>query len=675
MAQILPEVPMVKTSPEVVRVHRALKQLPDDNFVVWHRLHIHAEPGPDFWLLYQGRHALLIKVSGLSLAGAQRFGQADLFGTAAGRPAEAEHRAMLAFAQAQEAEARDLLGRMPGWILFPNLTRPDLRLLASHAEVPPGITWVGKEELVGSALRARLLGGLSLPLSPEQVTWMRCLFTPEVIIPAAFTVRKPVERHTAAQATLQLMDYDQEAVLKTDLELSAEGRAAAGDFGLRLINGVAGSGKSLIVVYRAKLLRQLYPEKKILGLTHNRPLIRDLQARYRALPPQTPAVEWRTFNQWCKKLWPDKATWRDPVALSSRERIVLQIWQAHLGDTAVSERMLLEEIDWIKDRLIFSVSDYLRAERIGRGFALSEVQRKRVYAAYRAYQDELKACERADWGDIPRMIWSWLQAGRIRLPQYDAILVDEAQFFAPIWFELIKRAVRPGTGHLFLVADPTQGFLRRRQSWVASGLEVRGKVHQLKKSYRTTREILDFATLLYRTRLGEDDDEEIVAPDLMDMPHGTVPTIIVLTSGQDEITRVVNEVERLVAQGLPRRDVLVIHADWKGVDRVIERLGKKLGLGAVVDPKKQDPSDAVRVCTLNAATGLESPIVFLAGVRSLFEQEQSVRLSEEERAELVRDNTRKLYMAITRAGQRLMLTYVGELPEALRKLRTDGSAN
>lgn len=581
---------------------------------------------------------------------------------------------MLAFAESQDGEVRVLVGKLPGWIVFPNLTRADLKLLEPLGERPPGITWVGREELGEGALAAKLTGGLSGGMSVEEVARLRAVLAPEVVIPASFTVRKALARNTGAQATLQMMDYDQERVLKTDLDLSAEGRAAARDFGLRLINGVAGSGKSLIVVYRAKLLRQMYPDKRILGLTHNRPLIRDLRARYRALPPQTPAVEWKTFNQWCKSLWPDKATWRDPVALSSRERIVMQLWQAHLGDTAISERMLLEEIDWIKDRLIFSASDYLRAERIGRGFALSEAQRRKVYAAHRAYQDELKARQRADWGDIPRMIWRWLQAGRIRMPQYDAILVDEAQFFAPIWLELIKRAVRPGTGHLFLVADPTQGFLRRRQSWVASGLEVRGKVHHLKKSYRSTREILDFATLLYRTRLGADEDEEIVAPDLMDMPHGMVPMIIVLTSEQDEITRVANEVERLVGQGVPRRDILTIHADWRGVDRLIERLEKKLGQGAAVDPKKHDPSDAVRVCTLNAATGLESPIVFLAGVRSLFEQEQSVRLSEEERAELVRDNTRKLYMAITRAGQRLMLTYVGELPEALRKLRTDGSA-
>lgn len=69
---------------------------------------------------------------------------------------------------------------------------------------------------------------------------------------------------------------------------------------------------------------------------------------------------------------------------------------------------------------------------------------------------------------------------------------------------------------------------------------------------------------------------------------------------------------------------------------------------------------------LNAATGLESPIVFLVGMRELYEQEQSLRLSEEERLELIRDNTRKLCMAITRAGQRLVITYAGEIPEVFR---------
>ena len=71
------------------------------------------------------------------------------------------------------------------------------------------------------------------------------------------------------------------------------------------------------------------------------------------------------------------------------------------------------------------------------------------------------------------------------------------------------------------------------------------------------------------------------------------------------------------------------------------------------------------VLELNAGAGLESPIVFLVGLRDLFEEEQSLRLSDEERESLIRDNTRKLYMAATRAGQRLVLTYAGDLPAVL----------
>jgi superfamily I DNA/RNA helicase len=92
------------------------------------------------------------------------------------------------------------------------------------------------------------------------------------------------------------------------------------------------------------------------------------------------------------------------------------------------------------------------------------------------------------------------------------------------------------------------------------------------------------------------------------------------------------------------------------------------GSEAAVDPTQAPPEDQIRVCSLNAATGLESPIVFLLGVRDLYEREQSIRLSDEERLELMRDNTRKLYMACTRAGQRLVLTYVGPVPEGLREV-------
>jgi superfamily I DNA/RNA helicase len=280
-----------------------------------------------------------------------------------------------------------------------------------------------------------------------------------------------------------------------------------------------------------------------------------------------------------------------------------------------------------------------------------------------SYQKSLGEDKR-DWWDVPQQIWKSMGKRQSDFPKYDFILIDEAQFFAPIWIQIILRTLA-SSSHLYIVADPTQGFLGRGTSWKSLGLDARGRTHLMRHSYRTTREILDFATLLYRQRLANEKDDDILVPDLLNMPGGAFPQVIPLTSPQDEIARVANEVADFVKQGLPRKHLLLLHPDGEGVKRLIQAIEDRLGKGAAMDPKETYPGNYVRVTTLNAGAGLESPIVFLVGVREIFEQEQSLRLSDSERERLIRDNTRKLYMAATRAVQRLVLTYVGVLPEVL----------
>lgn len=552
---------------------------------------------------------------------------------------------------------------MPTAVLFPNLSAKQVN--ASRPAIAQA-EWVNKEQLSPDRLAAWLNGRLSPPLAVTQLDAIRTQFTPEVIVPSAFTVRKPPERHTEAALDTYLLDYDQEYALKLDLDLPQTGQATAKDFQLRLINGVAGSGKSLIVIYRAHILRQLFPRKRILVLTHNRALNYDLRRRYQRLSKGDQGVGLHTFMGWCRRNWPQEKPWRDLIHYRERLELATQVWHEHLRETAVSEHMLLDEIDWYKDRLLFSQADYLAADRTGRGFALGESMRQRLYEAMTRYHDTLQQRHLMDWGDVPRQIWRFWHEGEVALPRYDIILVDEAQFFAPLWFEIIKRILTPDTGHLFLVADTSQGFLKRRQSWLSSGLEVRGRVHRLTKSYRTTREIMDFATLLYRTRLPHDEDD-IVAPDMFHMPHGVLPIVIPLTSEQDEVTRVINEIRLLQQNKIPWQDILIIHASREGTSHITTRLNKAFGAKTAVDPGRDEPQNQIRVCSLNAATGLESPIVFLMGIHDLYQMEQSIRLSDEERGELVRDNTRKLYMACTRAGQRLVITYVGPLPDVLNQ--------
>ncbi len=105
------------------------------------------------------------------------------------------------------------------------------------------------------------------------------------------------------------------------------------------------------------------------------------------------------------------------------------------------------------------------------------------------------------------------------------------------------------------------------------------------------------------------------------MPPGVFPEIIPLTSPQDEITRIANELAGSVKQGYPKKDLLLLH---------------------------------------------NNVVKLLAGPREIFDDEQSLQLSNDECEALIRENRRKLYMATTRTGQRLVSTYMGESLIALK---------
>jgi hypothetical protein len=664
MAHILPDTPPQTLPAEVLRTFRALKTLPDD-FYVWHHLAPWQLNTPDFLVIHEDGRVLLLKVSPALSRQARPVIQLELIEDTRTPLGQSEAKILDAFITSLKFPADQLVETL---VLFPNI--PDEQVQASRLKRVVGDPqWAGKELLQAET---GAVWNTLLPSSPMDGIWLEKLrqrFTPEVVVPAEMTVRMPVDRRIEAGLTAYLLDYNQESAVKSDLDIPSESLAITTDFRLNIINGVAGSGKTLILLYRLRLLYHLYPEKHYLVLTHNRPLNHDMQGRFARLDGELPInIEWCTFNGWCFDHWPKGMKWVDPLSQKERQVVLDDVWHKHLKDTIISVSMFRSEIDWLKDQPPSSRKDYLVMDRRGRGFGLNTEQRQKMYDALLAYQKSLKEQQILDWGDVPRCIWQSMEQGKLQLPQYDVILVDEAQFFAPLWIKIIQRVINLRNGHLFIVADPTQGFLGRGTSWKSFGLEARGRTHHLRFSYRTTREIMQFATLLYRLRLAEEKDEDILAPDLYNMPNGSFPQIIPLTSPQDEITRVANEVENFVRQGCPKRDLLLLHAEGKGVNSLIQAINDRLGKDAAIDPKDTYPGDYVRVTTLNAGAGLESPIVFLSGVRHLFEEEQSLRLSDDERETLVRDNTRKLYMAATRAGQRLVLTYVGELPDSLNQM-------
>jgi hypothetical protein len=231
MAQIIPATPIQGSSPEVIRLFHVLKRLPEE-MVISQRLPTLHGAGPDF-LVIAGERLLFTAVSPATPQDAQHNQQPDLFAQESAAIGETEEAMLLAFV----TKLKGALA-VPTAVLFPNLTTKQIQ--AIRPTTAPSV-WVGKEWLSPDKLTEWLNGRFSAPLTPEQMDHIRQLFTPEVIVPAAFTVRQPIERHTEAGLTPYLLDYDQEHALKLDLNLPQAGHKTAQDFQLRLINGVAGS--------------------------------------------------------------------------------------------------------------------------------------------------------------------------------------------------------------------------------------------------------------------------------------------------------------------------------------------------------------------------------------------------------------------------------------------------
>jgi superfamily I DNA/RNA helicase len=641
---------------------------------------------PDFLVLHNNATAFVIAVDACTEGDLDESLHGSLFADEVARPPSVAETGALLRQRVRTfidtALALDVAGgsaapgppAVYGVVLYPQAPHEKLRELWIQNPLDD-CYWLGEEhvtpEKLAICLRKLATGGLK----ERHLARLRSHFSPESVVPPRLSTRAPRRRNVAAEYTPLLLDYDQEAWAKNRLRLSdeaamvAEDRAAYGE--ASLVTGVAGSGKSLVLLFRACTQAQLDPQSRSLVITHNKALRHELEVRFGELGRPL-NVEWHTFFSWAEIGLSSLAGGRRNMAqYSARDGLIAQAIQAEGGKvTGQWVEFVRDEIDWMQDRAITNLNDYLAVERAGRGVRLNPEQRRALHAVYQRYLGLLSSRQEEDWSGRALRFWQEIEQGAIRLPHYDYIYVDEAQFFAPVWLRALRSALRPGTGRLLLAADPTQGFLKRRQSWVACGLDIRGRSTRLRRSYRNTRPILALAAEFYRSRMGDEEEADLNLPDeteLSSAEPGEEPRIVLLTSRQDEVGRVINELKGFLAEGGDPEAVLVLVASGQRTAGVFDELARALGAHRVGDARKTAATRAVRVCSIDAATGLEAPIVFLLGGAELLERESDLQMASEQREELRRDNSRRLYMAFTRAGMRLFITWVGSMPEVLQK--------
>lgn len=540
----------------------------------------------------------------------------------------------------------------------------EARALGREPLARHGARLVSREQF--AQLGLKLVGGLLERLPEQQAQLLLGTYFPETEIAPEQTTRRFV-RDSSARLQRFFLDSEQEWAAKLDLDLPDEPARSGSDFSLRLVNGVAGSGKTLVALHRALLLCELFPSQRVLLLIHNTPIVADLIDKLRRTRGAQPGnLELLTFHQWATRQWKNMfGRWPE---LSGGLPGLVQHHRLRWPELKFDDRQLVAEIDFIDESLFEDEPQYLAARRAGRGFALRAGERSQIWALREAVAAALHKQGEMAWSALPAAI---VRAHRRHgaLERREHVLVDEAQFFAPSWFAVVKASLAPG-GQLFLCADPKQGFMRHRLSWKSAGLDVAGRTKKLSRSYRTTRTLLESASAMVESLAPDDADDE-VQPDYDGMEAGTRPLLLYADTPQDALDRLVNEIDALAAEKLPLDAFLVIFGDNVNRRTLYAQLERRLsrrrvwllneGAQKKAPPPGGSGADCLRVAHLDTATGLEGIAVFLVGIEDLFAD----AAGDDERQE---ERLRKLYMAMTRAGQKLVLLSSRRLPPMVEAL-------
>ncbi len=540
---------------------------------------------------------------------------------------------------------------------------------ASFTEFPDYIQFVSQEDFY--RFGEKIISQNMTEFSAMEFARIKAKLFVEAYIPVQCSTRKPQQADNSAQLLPFFLDYDQEQATKLDLFESVDREEEKQEeFSVRLINGVAGSGKTLILVNRAMIFCKKFPNKTVRLLIHNKPIVEDLKLRMKiwwgGVPDNLEVQTFHSFawNQYRAKFCYVKGLFKEKE-LEPAKKLILTDENSAYRDLSLKDEQIWSELEYISDYLIKDKAEYLDYERQGRGFALQKSQREHIWQLYEILMAKLSDPKQ---GFIPHLYIKQLALTEKTLPSFDHIMIDEAQFFSPSWLEVVKRSLS-SDGSIFMCADPNQGFLKSRLSWKSVGLNVRGRTKRLNHSYRTTYEIMVAANALLE---GLDaNPEDYVKPDLTNMLRGAKPQIVYSSTPQDELSRFLNELESIVKSAqVPFHQIMVLCSPQYHPWVLKKNIEQKIGSDTVINYNNNNElatikGERIKLLNINSCTGMEAATVMVLGAGHILNQAQNLQFSASEKEEAQQEALRKLYVAMTRAGQKLVVFSTQPLPDSV----------
>lgn len=500
------------------------------------------------------------------------------------------------------------------------------------------------------------------------------------------TIDRIIEQPTMALDNVEDLNRYMEGSLKRfllKLDPEQERVAARTLRGPTLVKGGPGTGKSLVALYRLKNLLEA-PEQtrlftlerpRILFVTYTRALINVSEELLTELLGEIPAeLHVMTLDSKVRELIEQSGRWfrpaspRDELAVLTELLEELQAGEGSVQPTVLHDKVaalrpeyLLEEFNWvIEGRGLNSIQEYLEEDRTGRGIRFDRVTRTAVWTLHELYLRKLQEREQSTWNLYRE------QALRIARElddseRYDVVIIDEAQDLTPVALRVCVELCKDPSG-LYMTADASQSIYSRGFSWqrVHDDLNVRGRTTILRRNYRMTKQIGEAAVRVLRDHGGG--DAEVLENNAVHW--GPKPVLLQCRDEGGEIRAIADFLRESARElGMPVSNGAVLVRTNRYAISVADGLNA-LGVPAqhMVSSQVTLDTDRVRVMTIHAAKGLEFPFVAIAHVNDGLFPILPRGIDEEERDERLAHERRLLFVALSRAMRRLMLTYMESSP-------------
>lgn len=297
------------------RLAERLEQKLDDDYLLWHNVPVGPkQTHPDFVIIHPRRGALILETKDWHLetirrATKQYFDIApdDIPKTVINPLAQARHYAIQVvnalerdkqLVQAEGPHRGKLMFPWGHGVVFTRITRRQFDAAGLGEAIEPHLV-ICQDEMLESvdpeAFQQRLWHmfphAFGNVLSVPQLDRVRWIMFPEVRVHSQAGLFEQGDTGGAEPELpdiMRVMDLQQEQLARS-----------LGD-GHRVIHGVAGSGKTMILGYRAEQLAQAAASKPVLVLCYNEPLAVKLAAMMDAKGLQD-RVHVRNFHKWCRQ--------------------------------------------------------------------------------------------------------------------------------------------------------------------------------------------------------------------------------------------------------------------------------------------------------------------------------------------------------------------------------------